>query len=454
MGKRLLVIISNSSLDRKQQADQQRALVLLSAIGITPEKFPGDDPGQEEKRDKLFAISGLKGNYPQLFVIDDEDESATKFIGNYDDLQTLADDGELTREALELPAEDSVDPNDGGIFIGGKVEKQGEESKPLDMEKLEAQKQTSELAPKDPVNAADPGTVPAEVERLEGSGESTPGSAAMVAAVGASESKEEESGDEEEDELQEDKSVEEVVTDDEFEEEVVTDDEFEEEEVATDDESEEEEPTGENESRSTEVASRTAEGDNDWMGPPKEATSDDDDDDDQSKGSESAGSSWLGPSQASKQEPHDPFEASDDNSEPFVASKEDLFPEDPFESSAHFRSVEEDKPRDTSFPYDEDKPVVQSRAAPIIPMSEPESFDSDSETGGDIEEQRSEPESFDSDSETGGDIEEQRQEIIRRRKEQAEKTAKNDCTFHIMVACFVVLIAGGGAAAVAVFYEP
>ncbi|KAL9181339.1 hypothetical protein ACHAXT_010144 [Thalassiosira profunda] len=64
----LTVLVSNGVCEMTQAAHQKDALRLLDDLGILYETIDGMDPLQRETRDAFFQISGIRGNYPQLFA--------------------------------------------------------------------------------------------------------------------------------------------------------------------------------------------------------------------------------------------------------------------------------------------------------------------------------------------------------------------------------------------------
>ena len=89
--KRLIVLISKGVHDYKQSANQSHALDLLSDLSVPYSIVDGMDASQREERDGLFALSGIRGNYPQIFTY--EANAGHTFLGGYDWLnsQTVED---------------------------------------------------------------------------------------------------------------------------------------------------------------------------------------------------------------------------------------------------------------------------------------------------------------------------------------------------------------------------
>lgn len=80
--------------------NQLRALTILQANGFSePEIFSVDGtcPHQKSLRNELFAISGLRGVYPQLFVRNAETKKF-EFFGDFDKIESLNDCDQLRHE--------------------------------------------------------------------------------------------------------------------------------------------------------------------------------------------------------------------------------------------------------------------------------------------------------------------------------------------------------------------
>lgn len=85
--KRVVVLTSN-----KEDSNQGRAISILRAEGIEPDV--ADAVGNPVLRNELFAVSGIRGKYPQVFLMDPVDGD-TVFLGDIDTIQELHDAGSL-----------------------------------------------------------------------------------------------------------------------------------------------------------------------------------------------------------------------------------------------------------------------------------------------------------------------------------------------------------------------
>ena len=81
----MIVLISNGVADYNQKAHQNGALQLLADLKIPHKIVDGMDPNQIEKRNELFHISGVRGNYPQIFACDGSE--GVHYLGGYNWLE-------------------------------------------------------------------------------------------------------------------------------------------------------------------------------------------------------------------------------------------------------------------------------------------------------------------------------------------------------------------------------
>eukprot|EP00986_Skeletonema_menzelii_P003511 scaffold1089_cov131-Skeletonema_menzelii.AAC.4 len=81
----LVVLISEGNFNFTQTANQKNALQLLTDFSLSYTTIDGMDPTQREKRNELFDISGIRGNYPQFFLCKNQEY---EFLGNYEWLES------------------------------------------------------------------------------------------------------------------------------------------------------------------------------------------------------------------------------------------------------------------------------------------------------------------------------------------------------------------------------
>lgn len=96
-GPQFLLLISNLSGNRQQDANQALALSTLKSNGFDPMLLDGSDPEHKIRRNELFAISGIRAKYPQLFLVKGK---KTEFVGDFERIQDLHEAGELNEASL------------------------------------------------------------------------------------------------------------------------------------------------------------------------------------------------------------------------------------------------------------------------------------------------------------------------------------------------------------------
>eukprot|EP00956_Cyclotella_meneghiniana_P040357 scaffold193320_cov69-Cyclotella_meneghiniana.AAC.2 len=80
----LTVLISNGVADYKQRSNQQSALQLLADWSLPYTTIDGMDISQVDRRNELFSVSGIRGNYPQIFSCENNNY---RYLGGYDWLE-------------------------------------------------------------------------------------------------------------------------------------------------------------------------------------------------------------------------------------------------------------------------------------------------------------------------------------------------------------------------------
>ena len=56
-------------LHRDYESKERRVKDLFLAFNVAHELVDGANKGIKERRDELFGISGVRGSYPQIFVV-------------------------------------------------------------------------------------------------------------------------------------------------------------------------------------------------------------------------------------------------------------------------------------------------------------------------------------------------------------------------------------------------
>ena len=92
-GKSFVVLFSSFGSNLQQKTNQERLRTILSSNGIVPVEVDASKPENKELRNDLFEVSGIRGQFPQIFI-EDDDFNYT-YIGGFDDIEVLNDSGTL-----------------------------------------------------------------------------------------------------------------------------------------------------------------------------------------------------------------------------------------------------------------------------------------------------------------------------------------------------------------------
>lgn len=92
----LIVLITSQSLSRNQASTRSNIGTILRVHNVSFEEVDGANPLTRGRRDELFAISQMRGVYPQFFVVDYE-TGLTLFFCNSDSFFGANEEGSLPR---------------------------------------------------------------------------------------------------------------------------------------------------------------------------------------------------------------------------------------------------------------------------------------------------------------------------------------------------------------------
>jgi hypothetical protein len=96
---KLIVLISKFSGTLQQRTKQDRAISILKGKKINNiEEVDGSAPINKDLRNLLFGISGVRGDYPQFFLLNDQDN--VTYLGNFDWLEYMNDIGSFTNDDI------------------------------------------------------------------------------------------------------------------------------------------------------------------------------------------------------------------------------------------------------------------------------------------------------------------------------------------------------------------
>ena len=92
---RVLVLVSNQSVDQSVKSKQDRLKVILNGRKVSYDLLDGADPNNKERRTALFRTSGLTAKYPQVFLVEN---GVTMFWGDFDRLEGSNEMGTLVKD--------------------------------------------------------------------------------------------------------------------------------------------------------------------------------------------------------------------------------------------------------------------------------------------------------------------------------------------------------------------
>jgi hypothetical protein len=106
---KLLVLISKSSGNIQQRTNQDRAAAMLKGKFQMDdvEQIDGSDPSQNDRRNRLFDVSGVRGNYPQFFL--ENSNGDIKFLGDYEWIDAANETGSLSKKHIFADSSTSTD---------------------------------------------------------------------------------------------------------------------------------------------------------------------------------------------------------------------------------------------------------------------------------------------------------------------------------------------------------
>eukprot|EP00977_Amphora_coffeiformis_P018826 scaffold6750_cov160-Amphora_coffeaeformis.AAC.10 len=97
-GKTLVLLVSNLTSNYAQTNAQDRVRTMLDGLGLPKkeiEEVDGSDPNRKDERNELFALSGIRAKYPQIFMKDLGGKLT--FVGDFDAMEYYNDTGTLAQ---------------------------------------------------------------------------------------------------------------------------------------------------------------------------------------------------------------------------------------------------------------------------------------------------------------------------------------------------------------------
>lgn len=97
---RIMVLTSTTSGSRRQLSQQERSIAMLEALEIPFETLNCALPEFKTQRDDFFEMSGIKGEFPQFFLIKGS-EGTTTFLGQFDEMEKCNERSNWPKDSIK-----------------------------------------------------------------------------------------------------------------------------------------------------------------------------------------------------------------------------------------------------------------------------------------------------------------------------------------------------------------
>ena len=100
---RILVLVSTTSGSRRQLSHQERSIAMLEALELPFETLNCTMPEHRERRDAYFEQSGVRGEFPQFFLLKGGgggNETSSTFLGQFDDMERCNEKSNMKADQL------------------------------------------------------------------------------------------------------------------------------------------------------------------------------------------------------------------------------------------------------------------------------------------------------------------------------------------------------------------
>jgi hypothetical protein len=98
------ILMLMSTFGRSQLMHQERAMMLFENMGIPYKCMDGSAPDRKDERNALFQLSGLRGIYPQFFLVQGDDGNNNdnlRCLGDYDAIEGINEASTLPNDVLQ-----------------------------------------------------------------------------------------------------------------------------------------------------------------------------------------------------------------------------------------------------------------------------------------------------------------------------------------------------------------
>ncbi|CAK4082868.1 unnamed protein product [Aphanomyces euteiches] len=98
--KKCIVLVSTQSFSAENKNNTNSLNAILNAKKIKREEVDGSAEENTQRRNDLFAISGVRGTYPQVFFQSEGDDKP-QFVGLFETIQEMNEIDDLPAEIIE-----------------------------------------------------------------------------------------------------------------------------------------------------------------------------------------------------------------------------------------------------------------------------------------------------------------------------------------------------------------
>ena len=93
--KSYLLLVSEGFGSEQQSINQDKAKEMLEGLPFST--LDGSDANNKDLRDELFSISGIHGDYPQLFLVK---RGKSYYMGDFATMEEMKENGELEEKLV------------------------------------------------------------------------------------------------------------------------------------------------------------------------------------------------------------------------------------------------------------------------------------------------------------------------------------------------------------------
>lgn len=116
----MIVLLTTQGMKREIGVNQEKAIFILKSHNIRYTVVDGADPKLKKRRNQLFQISNIKGQYPQFFVVDPkdiiEDDDGTRFWGDMEKFEESNENHTLKQDLFMIYLPSSPRSKKKGLF--------------------------------------------------------------------------------------------------------------------------------------------------------------------------------------------------------------------------------------------------------------------------------------------------------------------------------------------------